>query len=169
MVTVLPRSTLMRNTSQTQISSRTLTLSSLGFPIFPRSSISQDLVRSADFLDPRDLEVEFDAVRRWGDISPTLRIVVLPSETSWVRLPRNVWYPATKAPNTLHMLVRVKWLLARVVSSRELYGEYTRIAEVVAGKDTVDRLRSALERLGRIPEFEIAMDATGMAMSFPAD
>ncbi|KAJ7458084.1 hypothetical protein FB451DRAFT_584802 [Mycena latifolia] len=40
-----------------------------GLPHLSSLSISQDLVRGADFLDPRDLEVEFDAVRRWGDIS----------------------------------------------------------------------------------------------------
>ncbi|KAJ7452012.1 hypothetical protein FB451DRAFT_1524676 [Mycena latifolia] len=98
-----------------------------GLPYLSSLSIGQDLIRGADSLDPRDLEVKFDAVRRWGDISPTLRIVVLPSEIL--------------APDTPDMLVRVKWFLARVVSSRELCGEYTRIAEVVSRKDTVARLR----------------------------
>ncbi|KAJ6571095.1 hypothetical protein B0H19DRAFT_657190 [Mycena capillaripes] len=131
-------------------------------------SILQNPLRPPGFLDPRDLDGEFDAVRRWGEISPTLRSAVLPSETAWARVHvrENVWYPATKSPNRPDMLVRVKWFLCLVVSSRNLCAGYARVAEAVAGKDSMTLLRVAVDRVGRIPEFEIEPTATGMSILF---
>ncbi|KAJ7652729.1 hypothetical protein DFH06DRAFT_1205555 [Mycena polygramma] len=131
-------------------------------------SILQNPLRPPGFLDPRDLDGEFETVRRWGDISPALRSAVLPSETAWarVRVRENVWYPATKSPNRPDMLVRVKWFL-RLVVSLELDTGYLKVAEAVAGKDTVALLRGAVGRDGRVPQFEIAPTTVGMSISFP--
>ncbi|KAF7346816.1 F-box domain-containing protein [Mycena sanguinolenta] len=140
-----------------------------GLPSLTSLSILHGPQRPPGLLDPRDLDREFDTVRRWGDISPTLRCAVLPSETAWSRVyvQGNVWYPATKSPNIPDMIERVKWFLSLVVSSsRELSPGYVRIAEVVAGKETVSVLRTEVERLGRIPEFEVRPTATGMSLSF---
>ncbi|KAJ6454134.1 hypothetical protein C8R45DRAFT_944725 [Mycena sanguinolenta] len=140
-----------------------------GLPSLTSLSILHGPQRPPGVLDPRDLDREFDTVRRWGDISPTLRCAVLPSETAWSRVyvQGNVWYPATKSPNIPDMIERVKWFLSLVVlSSQELSPGYVRIAEVVAGKETVSVLRTEVERLGRIPEFEVRPTATGMSLSF---
>ncbi|KAJ7167113.1 hypothetical protein C8R46DRAFT_1351275 [Mycena filopes] len=42
-------------------------------------------------LDAR--RAEFAHVRRWGDISPALTRVLLPSRTTWLRLPGGIWFP----------------------------------------------------------------------------
>ncbi|KAJ7679733.1 hypothetical protein B0H17DRAFT_1333949 [Mycena rosella] len=138
-------------------------------PTLTSISVTQEPLRPSGLLDPHDLEPEFSAVRRWGDISPALRCAVLPSETAWSRVRNDVWYPATKSPNISDMLVRVKWFLMRVVTSTDLCAGYVSIAEVVAGKQTVCVLRGALEDEGRIPAFEIAPDPAGMVISFVED
>ncbi|KAJ6505720.1 hypothetical protein C8R47DRAFT_1102269 [Mycena vitilis] len=131
-------------------------------------SILQNPLRPPGLLDPRDLDGEFEMVRRWGAISPALRSAVLPSETAWarVRIRENVWYPATKSPNRPDMLVRVKWFLRQVVSSPELDPGYLKVAEAVAGKDTVALLRGTVGRDGRVPQFEVAPTVMGMSISF---
>ncbi|KAJ7309374.1 hypothetical protein DFH08DRAFT_1088292 [Mycena albidolilacea] len=136
-------------------------------------SVLQSPLRAPGLLNPRDLDAEFDTVRRWGSIAPTLRSAVLPSETAWARVYArdNVWYPATKSPNIPDMLIRVAWFLRRVVSSSDSDSDlgpgYARVAEDVAGKDTLSVLRAEFERLGRMPEFAIAPSVRGMSISFP--
>ncbi|KAJ7172903.1 hypothetical protein C8R43DRAFT_676213 [Mycena crocata] len=129
-------------------------------------SIAQDPQRPPGVLDAAELPGEFDLVRRWGEVAPALLCAVLPSETAWVRVIPGVWYPATKSPNIPDMLVRVKWFLTLVVSHSDVGPGYTKIAEVVARKDTVCLLKDAVAREGEVPEFELTPDATGMRISF---
>ncbi|KAF7349837.1 hypothetical protein MVEN_01284200 [Mycena venus] len=138
-------------------------------PTLTSLSILQNPLRPPGLLDPRDLDREFATVRSWGAMSPTLRSAVLPSETAWsrVHVREDVWYPATKSPNRPDMLVRVKWFLRLVVSSpvQELGLGYARVAEAVAGKETLSTLRMEAERRGGVPEFDIVPTATGMSIS----
>ncbi|KAJ6528660.1 hypothetical protein DFH09DRAFT_160557 [Mycena vulgaris] len=139
-----------------------------GLPHLMWLSIGQGPFQSPDSLDPRDLQWEFNIVRQWGAISPTLRCVSLPSETVWTRVQKDVWYPATTSPETdrSKMLVRAKWFLTLVASSSDLCAAYTGAAETVAGKEIVRTLREAFEREGRLRDFQIRRDAAGMSISF---
>ncbi|KAJ7893213.1 hypothetical protein B0H13DRAFT_2339800 [Mycena leptocephala] len=114
-------------------------------------SIFQSPIRPPGCLNPRDLDGEFDVVRRWGDISLTLRSAVLPSETAWARV---------------HLRENVCGFSAWLSPPFDLCPGYATVAEAVAGQDTVALLRATVEREGRIPDFEITPTATGMSITF---
>ncbi|KAJ7081260.1 hypothetical protein C8R44DRAFT_895132 [Mycena epipterygia] len=119
-------------------------------------------------LDTDDLDWEFHTVRKWGDMSPALHCCLLPSETKWVRIRPNVWYPSNHTDNTTDMLARFRWFVTTVIRSTSLPAEYTTVLEVIGGKEMVGALKAAFEKEGEIPDFVLTEKPAGIAMTFSA-
>ncbi|KAJ7453835.1 hypothetical protein FB451DRAFT_1280875 [Mycena latifolia] len=97
-----------------------------------------------DYFSVQDntLENEFQMVRRWGDRSPTLKRCVFISETLWLRLSPDVWFPISsidgRSERRMHETwVRNKWFVATVRSSTSLPSEYAALLETEHGKKMV--------------------------------
>ncbi|KAJ7038678.1 hypothetical protein C8F04DRAFT_1255603 [Mycena alexandri] len=77
---------------------------------------------------------EFEHVRRWGDISPAFNLCLLPSGTSWERLPTsNVWLPDESA---------TEWFIKEVFGSTSLPTAYLAALEGLCGKERIKKLRA---------------------------
>ncbi|KAJ6628151.1 hypothetical protein B0H10DRAFT_269367 [Mycena sp. CBHHK59/15] len=130
-------------------------------PCLTTASILQGFRLFPGGVNADDLDWEFDTVRRWGEISPTLTCARLPSETLWARIRGNIWFPGNESSNRDDMLVRVKWFLIKVLTSEELDEDYDLIAYAVAGEDTVLALRQAIDLHGSVPEFILTQKEAG--------
>ncbi|KAJ7263894.1 hypothetical protein C8J57DRAFT_420188 [Mycena rebaudengoi] len=119
-------------------------------------------------LDPEDLDWEFETVRRWADISPTIACVLLPSETKWMRIRTNVWYPTNNNDSVPDLLARFRWFIITVSNSTVLSPEYTAVLELISGKEIVRELKVGYERDGVLPQFTLAPKDGGIAMTLIA-
>ncbi|KAJ7135081.1 hypothetical protein C8R46DRAFT_1362225 [Mycena filopes] len=117
-------------------------------------------------LDASDLDWEFQTVRRWADLCPSLRCCVLPSETKWMCTVSNVWYPRNQTDNAVDMVTRFRWFVKTVVASAALPPAYDAILEVIGGKEMVAALRRAYEEQGDVPEFRLTETPVGDAVTF---
>ncbi|KAJ7096813.1 hypothetical protein C8R44DRAFT_859920 [Mycena epipterygia] len=131
-------------------------------------AITQDPLRS-ESIDSDELEGEFQVVRRWSNISSTLKCAILPSETAWGHLKFSVWYPAARFPTTPNLLLRNAWYLRRVACSPDLCSDYSAVAELLVGSDAFYLVRDAFEREGYLPDFELTSAADGMVTVSFAD
>ncbi|KAJ6496894.1 hypothetical protein DFH09DRAFT_1376284 [Mycena vulgaris] len=127
-------------------------------------SIIQDALSTT--VDPDDLDWEFQTMRKWGDIAPSLHCCVLPSETKWLRIRHNVWYPSNLTDNTAHLLERFRWFVTTVVSEPALPPDYFTVLEVIGGKEMVGALKAAFDEEGLMPEFELAEKPMGISITF---
>ncbi|KAJ7751507.1 hypothetical protein DFH07DRAFT_525752 [Mycena maculata] len=121
-----------------------------------------------DALDPQDLDREFQTVRRWGDVSSSLRCCVFPSETKWIRIRPQVWYPTNTIDSTPDMLMRFRWFVTTVITSTALPAEYLAALELIGGKDLVAALKGSFEREGVLSEFVLSERSTGISVTIGA-
>ncbi|KAJ7167130.1 hypothetical protein C8R46DRAFT_1351285 [Mycena filopes] len=83
------------------------------------------------------LAVEFEHVRRWGDISPALVLVLLTSHTPWVRLPGGLWLPSGQE----------KWFVREIACSDTLPPAYLAELQRRCGEETVASLQTHFRAL----------------------
>ncbi|KAJ7143791.1 hypothetical protein C8R44DRAFT_973636 [Mycena epipterygia] len=95
---------------------------------------------------------DFETIRRWGELSPSLVCASLLSNTRWRRY-REVWFPG--AVNFVEgcriTMEQRKWLRA-VVTSQNLPPKYLLLAEYLAGTDGIAAVRKVIESGGDIPD-----------------
>ncbi|KAJ7252183.1 hypothetical protein C8J57DRAFT_1664953 [Mycena rebaudengoi] len=97
-------------------------------------------------LDTADLDWEFDTVRRWADIAPELTCVLLPSETKWMRIRANVWYPTNNDDSLPGLLARFRWFINTVIPSTVLAPDYAAVLELISGREIMKELKAGYER-----------------------
>ncbi|CAK5284835.1 unnamed protein product, partial [Mycena citricolor] len=114
--------------------------------------------RLADLDMVNRLGLELEAVRKWGRRSSALMQCVLVSETRWVRIRNNVWYPYSvieaapapeeagdpEVPVAQTKMMRFFWFLARLASDRELREEYGPVMRELNGPGFMDLMDSVL-------------------------
>ncbi|KAJ7080634.1 hypothetical protein B0H15DRAFT_856612 [Mycena belliarum] len=105
-------------------------------------------------IDDDALIAEGRLLQRWGEISPRLSIVSLPSNTLWIRARSSVWFPS-KVSSDEHRsgAERQQWLLnemfpneARIeVAAQAVKDFIADRAEMEALRDTLNSMRLQLE------------------------
>ncbi|KAJ6461100.1 hypothetical protein C8R45DRAFT_1081081 [Mycena sanguinolenta] len=98
------------------------------------------------------LESEFDRVRQWGAICPTLTHICV--SNGWLRTV-NVWLPVkcfTSDPESGECL---RWLIKKIAISPELPVGYEAVAHYFAGVDGMQALGDAVSCGEDIPAFQI--------------
>ncbi|KAJ7708379.1 hypothetical protein B0H17DRAFT_1191822 [Mycena rosella] len=86
---------------------------------------------------------------KWGEISPALKVVTLPGNTSWMRF-KGLWLPSS---NNEEEAFDFKWFLRAVVTLPTLPPEYLTFAKDLAGEDGILAVRKAIENDGAVPNF----------------
>ncbi|KAJ7208097.1 hypothetical protein C8J57DRAFT_1598927 [Mycena rebaudengoi] len=119
-------------------------------------------------LDTADLDWEFDTVRRWADIAPELTCVLLPSETKWMRIRANVWYPTNNDDSLPGLLARFRWFINTVIPSTVLSPDYAAVLELISGREIMKELKAGYERDGVVPNFELAQKDGGISLTLLA-
>ncbi|KAJ6461060.1 hypothetical protein C8R45DRAFT_1108862 [Mycena sanguinolenta] len=116
------------------------------------------------------LESEFDRVRRWGDICPTLfHIGLSGAAMPWIGF-KGLWLPAFCANDHPDSAECLKWFLKKIVISPELPSLYRLLAEEYAGVAGMEVLEEAVKRGEAVPAFEILRkEGGGTIISFPSD
>ncbi|KAJ6461041.1 hypothetical protein C8R45DRAFT_537953 [Mycena sanguinolenta] len=116
------------------------------------------------------LESEFDRVRRWGDLCPTLQRVCLSGKVSmWMRW-KGLWLPANCATDHHESVECLKWLIKKVLVSPELPSLYLTVASYFVGADGMQVLEDAVRRGEAIPTFDVLRKEGGDTyISFPSD
>ncbi|KAJ7474725.1 hypothetical protein FB451DRAFT_275110 [Mycena latifolia] len=104
-------------------------------------------------IDDDELDVEFFAVRRWGQISPSLSYVSLPSSTLWARI-HDIWIPAG-SENTAE---RSQWLINKVRTSPELPEGYHKVAGFFEAEEGMAALNATAEAL-RLQQHSMNMNS----------
>ncbi|KAJ6461052.1 hypothetical protein C8R45DRAFT_1179812 [Mycena sanguinolenta] len=113
------------------------------------------------------LESEFDRVRRWGDVCPTLQRVCLSG--TWARW-KGLWLPANCCGNQPESDECLKWLIKKIVISPELPSLYHSIANAFGGEAEMKVLKEAVKRGEAMPTFEILRREGGdTVILFPSD
>lgn len=57
-----------------------------------------------------DLDHEYDLLRRWGSLVPTLMVCTLPSMTRWMRVRESHWFPFVDPKDDPYKKLKVHWL-----------------------------------------------------------
>ncbi|KAJ6551777.1 hypothetical protein B0H19DRAFT_1158870 [Mycena capillaripes] len=109
-----------------------------------------------------DLESEFQTVRRWREICPSIGIVTLSTITSWICIRSlNVWLPANANGVDVTSVPCLKWFVKKTLTSSALPPEYRFWVDSVVGADKMKALEEALERDGVVPPFDILYQEDG--------
>ncbi|KAJ7150773.1 hypothetical protein C8R46DRAFT_1124110 [Mycena filopes] len=101
-----------------------------------RNLITLDILVTPSYpLDNRAME--FEHVRRWGGISPSLTLVLLPSGTRWVRLPvHNIWLPTESEGAT-------DWFVKEVIRpTTTLPPAYLEALQTLSGTEVIAKLQA---------------------------
>ncbi|KAF7377897.1 hypothetical protein MSAN_00213400 [Mycena sanguinolenta] len=113
------------------------------------------------------LEAEFNRVRRWGDICPTLERVCLSGP--WARW-EGLWLPGKCCTNEPESIECLKWLIKKIVTSPELPSLYRTLGNAFAGVVGMKVLEEAVKRGEAVPAFDILRTEGGdTVISFPSD
>ncbi|KAF7368815.1 hypothetical protein MVEN_00206700 [Mycena venus] len=117
----------------------------------------------------QQLDLEFETVQRWAEISPVLARVTS-SATMWIRLPGNLWFPGDPmqiSPQTTQCL---KWFIRKVLTWPDPPAAYDVMADLAGGREEMAVLRSAMERYGFVPDFDISHKENGIPfVAFPSN
>ncbi|KAF7377880.1 hypothetical protein MSAN_00211600 [Mycena sanguinolenta] len=117
-----------------------------------------------------ELESEFDRVRRWGDICPSLmRVTITDGFTAWKRF-YEIWVPWDCFATDLESVECLKWFITKTVVSPELPSFYRILADNFAGVAGMRVLEEAVERGEAVPAFDILpTEGGGTVISFPSN
>ncbi|KAJ6461098.1 hypothetical protein C8R45DRAFT_1179861 [Mycena sanguinolenta] len=117
------------------------------------------------------LDSEFDRVRRWGKICPTLTRITL--SATWNQdgeKGQHLWLPATFIPSPSRSGECFRWFIKKIAMSPELPAGYRGVANYFAGVDAMQVLTEAAEREEVLPSFDILHRTDGRTyISFPFD
>ncbi|KAF7377930.1 hypothetical protein MSAN_00216900 [Mycena sanguinolenta] len=110
------------------------------------------------------LESEFDRVRRWGDICPTLTQIAI--STAWL-CTINVWIPIKCFTNEPDSDECIRWFIKKIATSPELSVGYRAAGPYFAGVHGMQALRDAVSRGEPMPAFEVLRKEGGGTDCFP--
>ncbi|KAF7377878.1 F-box domain-containing protein [Mycena sanguinolenta] len=116
------------------------------------------------------LESEFDRVRRWGDICPTLKRVCLSGKpTAWIRR-KGLWLPANCITDHSESDECLRWFIKKVVLSPELPSDYRDLGKHFAGAAGMRVLTKAARKGEALPTFHVLRRESGRTViSFPSN
>ncbi|KAF7377883.1 F-box domain-containing protein [Mycena sanguinolenta] len=116
------------------------------------------------------LESEFDRVRRWGDICPTLNRVCLSGKpTAWFRW-KGLWLPTNCFTDDPESDECLQWFIKKVVLSPELPSDYHDLGEYFAGAAGMEILTEAARKGEALPTFHVLRkEGGGPVISFPSN
>ncbi|KAJ6461043.1 hypothetical protein C8R45DRAFT_1179808 [Mycena sanguinolenta] len=116
------------------------------------------------------LESEFDRVRRWGKICPTLVCVRLSGEEATWACWDDIWIPASCGTDHPESVECLRWFIKKVLITPELPSLYLAMAMHFGAVDGILVLEEAVRRGEAMPAFDILRKEGGRTyISFPSD
>ncbi|KAJ7769190.1 hypothetical protein DFH07DRAFT_807155 [Mycena maculata] len=97
------------------------------------------------------LDAQFEALRKLGDYSSSLRVASFSRNMYWVGS-SNVWVPYTLDSHTSEPIHNFTWFFIKVATTPALPPIYAAFAERLVGVDGMLAVKSAIEKTGVVPD-----------------